>query len=359
MTMEASAGGGAAAPSPAPSTQQPAVESGPSISDQIGRGSPEDNAPDPVTGKPRERKPKEEAPDTRPKYKLRVGEVEEELPGDELVKRLSDDYEHEIPGPGGKPWRGTRAEMVRMAQRGLGAEMKMREAAAIQKRLADMDEAGKQDVPAYLHERLGIEDPEEWIRQAARQLFQRDQRVMQLMQSQDANERWEGFRMQTELANAVAARKGALAKKLDADAAAQREQQQNVAARKAQAQEVFKAARVPFNAETEAIGQKIWTDHFEATGLRMTDQEVAAAVKREYTRARRAELEALADEDVFPLLGDKLRERLRALELAAIKGAKAAAKAAEPEKKDTAAESRRPKPGEDERDWRKRIAGMK
>ncbi len=357
MTMEAT--GGETAPAGPP---QSASLEAPSLVDDIGRSTFGDKE---ESGKPKPAPKPKDAKDANgqtaadkaavARYKARINGEEIEHDGPTLAQMLSDDYEREVLMPGGKPAKLTNAEIIRLAQQGTGAQTKLREAAEMVKRQQAIIDAGKEDVPAYLREHLGIEDPEDWIRQAAAILHKRDNRILQMIQSQDPQVQYEGVRLQQQLSDRRAAESRKLQQSVEAREATARQESEAKERSRGEIARVFKEQRVPWSDETEAMGRKLYSEHKQATGLALSTEEVAKAVRREIWKARRAELESLQDDEIPQFMGDKLRERIRTLELALAKAGKAAAKEAAPPKPQADAEWTKPRPGEDERDYNRRM----
>lgn len=255
--------------------------------------------------------------EAKPKYKIRRGGTEAEYEVDQLVQMLGDDYEHEIPGVGGKPMKVRWADMVRHSQMGDGYMTKMREAAEMRKQIAREYEAGKQDPVSFLESRLGIEDADRWAIERAGAAFKEEQRLFALREQNPS----EFTREMEKRALAKLERRQSVEKR--AKESAEREQQQ-AHARQAKINEVqgaLKAQAVPVNELTTQLAGKILYEYAQAEHQLAPDQ-LAHLVRKQWDGMVRGFIGSLPDDQLLRYLGDDMRARLRSLEVGAARGAK-------------------------------------
>lgn len=258
------------------------------------------------------------------KLRLKWLNREEEIddPRAELERRFSDDYEYEFRGPKGAPVKARWADIERHVQRSSGAENAIRAAQEERKALNAAREWGKTNVHGYLQRHLGVQDPEAWALDVARKRFQQETEIANLMHE-------DPIAAQNKLREIERSRltQAQEWEKQEQEGRAQAERQQ--ASRQANEQkmagELHRAGIKP-SRETMARAAAVIMDN-RALDIELTHDQVAAEVKKQL---RQELLERLdAEPDLLSLLGDKRREKLRQMEIEAVKNArKAAAKAA-------------------------------
>lgn len=267
----------------------------------------------------------ESASEKRERIKLKWLNREEEIddPAGELTKRFSDDYEYEFRGPKGAPVKARWADIERHVQRSSGAENAIRAAQEERKRMNESREWGKKNPHGYLQRHLGIQDPEQWALDVARKRFEQETEIANLM----AND---PIAAQAKLREIERARltQAQEWEKQEAEArqASERAQQQRQANEQKMAGELQRAG-IKATRETMARAAAIIMDHRQLD-IELTYDQVAVELKKQL----RAELLESFDgeKDWLALLGDKRRERLRQLEIEAVKKAKKEAKATAP-----------------------------
>ncbi len=275
-----------------------------------------------ATGKPRSKAdPAKPDKPAAPKYKVRRGDAEEELEGEELARRLSDDYEEEFTGPGGKKFKVPRAEIGKRVALSEGAKARMERAALTERRIQEERAAGKKDPIAYLEGVLGVEDAERWALELAMKRHQQDEELAQLTASQDPRDQMRAEQMRQDRVRQQLQRREGVQRALQKQAA---EQQRLQGAREKagkELQDAFKATGLPWSSATRDIGARILKEYADAD-IHLPPAELATEVKRTYLRERRAELDAMDGPALFAFLGEGLRAKLRQFEVEAMKGAK-------------------------------------
>lgn len=276
---------------------------------------------DPATGKPRAKPKESTAEAVKALYKVRHGGAEVELPGDELAKRASDDWEHEFTGPGGKPYRMNREQLIRHAQLGIGAENKMRALSERERAFTQsIDFAKKSDADklAFMVSHLGIEDPDMWILQQAQSLQQKRAHIQEL---EKAGRGQEAYELRQKIIEERLSREKHLEQARQKHEAEERQHQERTKEHHGKVQGAFEKAGVPWSRETferaEAI-HKRWAQ----IDVPKTYDEIAAEVAKEFRDERIKELRAFVKREGIKWFPDDLRRELRELELESAKVAK-------------------------------------
>jgi hypothetical protein len=231
----------------------------------------------------------------------------------ELRKMLSDDYEHEFRGPDGRSVKQNWKAIQRSVQLSEGAHDKMREAAAERQRYAELINWGKQNVPEFLSAHLGM-DIEDLVIEHGRKMFERQQEYAKLSpmeqqrrMAQDAERKaeakyaWE--RQQRERAEQARATKEA-------------ETRAESAVGAALSQRGMKAT--PKNI---ALAKSIFQE-FSEVGYKITLDDLADMTVDRYRSDLLGELDGHDGEKLLELLGPERRQKLRELEMAAVKSDK-------------------------------------
>jgi hypothetical protein len=265
-------------------------------------------------------KPKADKPLTaaqKLKIKRFGKEVEYDADPVALSKMLDDDYEHEFVGPGGKPVKHRNAEIARYVQMGEGSLAKMREYGEGLKSLQQEREWGKQNIEAYLETRLGVEDARDFYLQRAREAYNDEQRLNQLMK-QDPG----GYHREMQKRAREKFERGQQLEKHRAESA-QREQQQSqmTQRRTAAIHQALKDHGVVANDVTSQMAQKILEENLSA-GYKIQPAELATLTKKSFDSMVHSYLDSFEGESALGFLGNDRRAKFREWEIAAAKGKK-------------------------------------
>lgn len=267
------------------------------------------------------------------KFKVKRGGKEAEYDADTLAKMVSDDYEDEFPGAGGKPMKLRREEVARRVQLSEGAMTKMREANEYKARLAAEREAGKANIPAYLENHLGVEDYHGHIMREANRFLQQERQLNALSQrtnvdgTPNPNYNISEYHRQMELqARQKFERKQAL-EQARAQAEQRQVEQRGIAERRQNAiGGALREGKLPVNNVTMQIAESIVQEHIAA------DHELTAATLQSLTRQRFHELmhsymDSLDEDGTRGFLGDDRRAKFREFEVRWSKAQKKEARA--------------------------------
>lgn len=331
MTMDAgtSSGDGGAAGAgsgaPPPGSGQDGGEGGGGLA--VGRAIGEDAADDPK-GEPRA-KPKDAKAEAAAiaRYKALINGAEVEHDGPTLAKMLSDDFEHEIVGPGGKPQRLTRKEMERLVQQGMGFERKMNALTAREQRAAEELELARKDPKArmaYMMTRLGIEDPDQFIIEAYQQLDGKRRRITELYQQGKGAEAYE---LQQQLIQERMERKELLERTLGQREQQERQYKQAIEQHRGKVQQAFEKQGIPFSPETFEMAEKAGK-HWADLGYEKKYEDIAAEVAKELRGQFHKRLRGIPREKLLAELPEDWRRTMRELEAEAAKVAKKEERAA-------------------------------
>lgn len=328
--MEGNAGaavGGGAGSGAAPGSSGGAAPSGPSPGAvNLGAGAEHDAGGGAQEGA-------DPAKPAAPKYKTKRGGKEVEYDGSELARMLSDDFEHEFRGPGGKPIKARWSDIERRVQQAEGWEAKMRKATELEQRITAEREWGKQKpehIEAYLEKHLGVEDVDSFILQRARERAKRDKVLTQLnsplIQGQDG--KWynnpdynpsEYNRRVGEIQREKFERRQKAeqaAREAEQKQVQQREQTQR---REAAVTAALKDGKVSLNKTTRALADEVIAYH-QQMNIKLDAETLAREVKQRYRDLTISELSAMDDDGLAEFFGGDFRERMRKIELAAAKG---------------------------------------
>lgn len=259
------------------------------------------------------------------KLRLKWLNREEEIddPKAELSRRFSDDYEYEFRGPKGAPVKAKWADIERHVQRSSGAENAIRAAQEERKSLAAAREWGKKNPHAYLQRHLGIQDPEQWALDVARKRFEQETEIANLMANDPIAAQQKLREIErTRLTQAQEWEK----QEQETRAQSERAQQARQANEQKMAGELQRAGIKP-SRETMARAAAIIMDHRQLD-IELTYDQVAGELRKQMRQELLSQFDE--DKDWLSLLGDKRRERLRQLEIEAVKKAKKEQKATAP-----------------------------
>ncbi len=272
---------------------------------------------------------------------------------DELMSMISDDYEHTFKvGEAERKLRWN--DIQRAVELSDGALTRMREAATKRKEVEGLMAQAKEDPAWFLREHLG-QDPNKWASDLVYEEMRRNQELQELQQKNPAA----AIQRMQELEREKVRREEA--------ARQTREKAERDAAERARVKQEFeeaipghfKEAGLPDNAMTRSLFYSIGREYHEV-GNPLPPQHVAQMAREQWDSMHRSYLEGMDDERLPAHLGDKMRERLRKLEVAALKQAGKARPAndnAEPMSKDEKAA--RGKPGKQPvslSEWAKRFS---
>lgn len=329
-------GGGSAAPSSTSTTTPSSAGAQPSAAQGA------------ADGKPAPTKPGD-------RLKFKRGGQEREASIEEASHMLSDDYEHEWTGPGGKVVKTKWQDLVRLAQKGSGALEKMQKLAEREKEIAASEQWGRENVDAYLETRLGVQDVEKWVKDQARKMRDFDRKVELLMQphvqGEDGNfyrnphyNPAEGNRLLSERLAEKQSRRQAWEK-------SQAEQKQQAEQRQAESQKrrdvigrVMSEHRLPMDEMTFRIASKIVDQHREAN-MELTGAELAQMTREGVHKSMHGYFNSLDNQGLASFLGDDLRAKLREYELEAVKAARKQERAEEKKDDDEPRQPAQRRPG--------------
>lgn len=278
-------------------------------------GSAESKSSAPRSGKPANDNGQSEA---ALKRKVRRMGEEAELDVDTAYKMLSDDFEHEFVGPGGKPMKARWADLVRAKQYEAGVEQRLKRAAEAEKRNLTFLDDGRKNPIEFLEMHLGIDDAEEWAMQLARQRYDRDMQLQTLLQSKNPQDH---LRFQQEMRQLererLERRDRATKSQQEREMKAQREQQMRGERDRIMRQE-FESLGVPFSRDTMELAETIYSRYRNADVM-LQPRELAAEVQKQWRNDRRSWLGGLPLEQLAELMGDELRGKLRDYETTSVK----------------------------------------
>lgn len=268
------------------------------------------------------------------KFKVRRGGREAEFTAAEMAKMLDDEYEHDFHGALGKPllidgkpvkhnWKG----IQRAVQDATGAAEARRRFSEESKRFAQMREWAKapENRATFMQRELGIEDFDQWVLERAGEAFERRTKMVELAAKDPvAYER----EYKANLDAQSKAQREAL-ERLEKQQNSEREHGERVRQWTGRlGEELKKIGGVPLNSRTYEIAVQI-RDAWDEAQQQLPWDKLAEFVRDAWHEEIFGYIDPQPDEALLQLLGDKRRERLRAAEIAALKGKKAAAKAAE------------------------------
>lgn len=350
MTMEATGGGdvGAGAPSGGDTGGGGSTAPEPgstSVADALGKGDgleSDGDTPERKAAKSKGGETKAETAAAVARYKALIAGQEVEHDGPTLAKMVADDYEVELTGPGGKPWRGTRQALQRLAQQGLGFEQKMRALTEREQRFSQQVELARTDPKArvaFLMTHLGIDDPDQFIIEQYQQLDQKRQRIVEL---QKAGKGDEAYRLHQEIIQERMERKDLLERAIATRQQQERQHAQALQQHQSKVREAFEKAGVPFSEETFKMAEaahKRWAE----IDVPKTYAEIAEEVAKEQRNAFFKRLRSIPREKLGTELPEDWRRLVREWELEQAKVAKKEERAAPPAKKEEPASGTKPK----------------
>lgn len=264
-----------------------------------------------------------------PVFKYKRGGAEAEADGEALARMVSDDYEHEFTGPGGRPHKMKYTDLVQHAQLGLGADAKMRALAEERKRFDEEVRAAAGDDNArmaFMMQRLGIEDPDMWAIERAQTIAQARQQAAELMQQGRGGEavaileRLQAERMQ---------RRDMLDRAMKQRAESERESGERMQRHQANVRAAFEKAGIPWtrdNFEAAEAAHERWA----RLDIAKSYGEIASEVGKGLSDRRAAELREAIKRDGLGYFPEDVRRMIREMELEAAKAAKREGKAPEP-----------------------------
>ncbi len=299
---------------------------GPSVADAIGNGrarevgSDASEAADKTRAKGKDGKDAPTAAEVA-RYKALVGGQEVEHDGPTLAKMLSDDYEHEFTGPGGKPWKGSRAEIERMVQKGLGYEVKNRALAEREQRFQQQLELARKDPKArlaFMMAHLGIEDPDDFVIERYKELDQQRQEHARLIAAGKGDE---AFALSQRLAEERLERKKYLENVTGQRQQAQQQQQQAQQQHQGKVRAALEKLGVPFSRETFELAEQIHQKWAELD-IPKTYAQIADEVAKQHRDGFHKLLRGIPREKLLTELPNDWRRQLRELEADAAKAIK-------------------------------------
>lgn len=264
-------------------------------------------------GKSKPRASKDKDKEKPVKFKVKRGGAEREMTLEDAIAELSDDYEHTFKvGSAEKKMR--RRDIERAVQLSEGAMEKMREAAERRKEFESRDAFLKQDPWSYLERFGGVQSHEQMVMQRAHEILQEQADLEQLAKQ---NPYAYNQRMREKVENDIR-RKQAYDAAQERAAYERMQRERGAKEYESTLSEAFRGAGVPLNEHTKLIAARIWGEHHEV-GHNLSPQDIADMTREAWEREVLGYLDARDDDAIVRLLGDKRRERLRKLELAAVK----------------------------------------
>jgi len=269
------------------------------------------------------------------RYKYRRGQEEREASGDELAAMLSDDYEDEFSwgeGERAKKVRVTRPDVQRALQQREGYLGMMQQ---YKERLTEHQqqiEYGKQNPLEFFAGHLGLDKYESsdsgpggmkktgvdaWIYDRAREIYKRDAEVAELLQTNPT----QAAALMRQQQEATLRRENAMRQHAEQQQRQQQQQRESSGKRKGELQSAFRDAGVPWNSVTEHLLQQEFAKLTQAgmDARELSPRDLAAYTSEALHKHALGVVDSHQGPALLKLLGDKRRQLLRELELAAVK----------------------------------------
>lgn len=269
------------------------------------------------------------------KYKLKRDGKEFEHTGEELVKMLGDDYEHEFRGAGGEPLKLNRRELARAVQRSHGFEQKMRDLSGREKAFADdqswamekgqewTDDMGEKhfefpNLLSFLETRLGVPNAEAWAMRLYSNALAKQNEIAQL---EAKGERQKAWRLLQQMVKSQSDRKEARDKMLAKRAEEQKARQAHEEKLGRLYTDALKEAGLPTDKRALGVVRRIMQENAEL-GIKLSKQDAMDLARKEIYGTHRSFISSMPREQLLAFLGDDLRGLVRELETEALRGKK-------------------------------------
>jgi hypothetical protein len=269
---------------------------------------------------------------------------------------LSDEYEHEFPGPAGKPVRLKWDGIQRAVQQSHGWENKMREAKALHDKHGEEMKLARADIPAYIEARLidrdskdGPKSFDDIAAQHVAKMYRESEELRELSepyvtgrdgklyQNPKYNPIAAQGRMQ-EKARAALERQNALDGQMRSQQESQRAAQEQGDRNRKMVADALQGVGLKPNKYAMALAQEIYEEHAELGAIEMLTLPNLAALtlKRLRENVIDEHINGLDDDGLLGWLGDDRTKRIQEILVARAKGQKREERAA---KKDEPAQN--------------------